>query len=425
LKGVSILLLPVHNIVVGCIVVFAMLFNSCSMLSTVSSFSALSSVFSFVAIFALCTLRGGERSRSMALIVLILIVGGILGSSLVNLDLSNLNTGASQILAIGFGYLCAEKIPYRIFAGCFLRIMALMSTASIFLWFWVNVLDQSFPSIALENVNGVHYETIIIASLFDEPYITSHASMGIFWEPGVFASFIIVALLLELHFEEKTSLARVGAFIVALLTTESTAGILLVPIVFASVLMERCVKYRLPVFLMLLIGSITLVFLSSPILRFLASINPDMFLKLVEDNAVTANTRIQSPFICLSIFSSGPIFGYGYSGALDLYQSTIAYQGDVDSLTSTSFFLLSAYGLTGIILVLLPLLSVANISKKSAYSKILILIIIVAILNKEPHMTTCFLYALAFYPLFENNLNDTTASLIEGNAGTETRASKC
>ena len=88
------------------------------------------------------------------------------------------------------------------------------------------------------------------------------------------------------------------------------------------------------------------------------------------------------------MFSKSPIFGIGVEEAVE----NIEYVAD----TSTSTYLLSIFGIFGGLYTLYWIVGILGIKNKNLMIKIMILIVALLILNKEPHqnilITWCFMF---------------------------------
>lgn len=93
------------------------------------------------------------------------------------------------------------------------------------------------------------------------------------------------------------------------------------------------------------------------------------------------------------------MFGNGCSTANEIYSQIInsGYINDVVAQTSTSTLYLSSIGLLGFIYTYIPMRGVFNINNISLLSKILLIITILIILNKEPHSMMLLTYCIMFY----------------------------
>lgn len=206
-------------------------------------------------------------------------------------------------------YLCARKEDPESLCRVFVSVMCVTSVFSLALWVVLNIVGIDLPLPVLENVNGVHYKTIIIASQFVETYIEGNNSMGFFWESGVFASYLLLAIAVEFMLQSKVSKLRLSLLIATLLTTGSTAGVLLLPLALSVGLLKRGGKVRIVISLSLLIVFIVVLVNFSVIIAELAKINPSLFSKLTDADAVTRLTRLQSPSICWDLFVQSPVLG--------------------------------------------------------------------------------------------------------------------
>lgn len=384
------------RLIAGIMIAVSVLLNSCSMFSTIPSFTPLLSLSVWACIVFLipsAPIRSSRLYLAVAAVCFWIFLSSVFSFSAVNISIC-INLSA----LIALSYLISTRISFERFAMVFLESIAIISAASIALWLLVDVAGFVPPLPRLKNVNGVHYRTIGLASYIDEPYLSERASLGVFWEQGVFASFLIIALYLELHFKESPRLSRVVLFTAALFTTGSTAGYILLPFVFLSKMLgSKDKRFRLLATISAVALIIILVFWSDSISQYLARVNPEMFSKLIDNAAVTKSTRFYSPLLCLSIFNDSPILGLGYAGANDAYIALAGSTEMVDSLTSTSAFLMAAFGLCGLLMALLPLAAIMRLHHLSVPQRLLACVLFLLVLNKEPHTTDLFMMILVMY----------------------------
>ena len=207
---------------------------------------------------------------------------------------------------------------------------------------------------------------------------------------------MLLAIAVEFMLQSKVSKLRLSLLIATLLTTGSTAGILLLPLALSVGLLKRGGKVRIVISLSLLIVFIVVLVNFSVIIAELAKINPSLFSKLTDADAVTRLTRLQSPSICWDLFVQSPALGYGYGGALDVYSAYVASNSTVDSLTTTSFFQLAAFGILGFAMWLVTAWSVFAPRRLPATAAFVLLVMLVIIINKEPHTASALTYTLIF-----------------------------
>ena len=84
----------------------------------------------------------------------------------------------------------------------------------------------------VQNVNGAEFLNGFLFFIRVHGAELSTRSMSIFWEPGLYSSFLIFALIFELCFKKtKTNFVNIAVFISGILIAQSTAGYLLLVII--------------------------------------------------------------------------------------------------------------------------------------------------------------------------------------------------
>lgn len=274
--------------------------------------------------------------------------------------------------------------------------MCATSCVSLFVWIATNWLGINLPFPGFENVNGVHYKTIFIVSQFAEAYIDASNSMGFFWESGIFASYLLLAISVEFMVNKKASKVRLALLVVTLFTTGSTAGFLLLPLALAVGLLKNGGRGRVAIS----IGIVILVLWAftnySTIIEVLMQFDPLLFWKLGDADAVTRLTRLQSPGVCWNLFSASPVLGLGYGEALEAYSAVAVGSSTIDSLTTTSFFQLAAFGVSGFVMWGVTLYALIATRRLPLSASILLALLFVMVINKEPHTASALTYILVF-----------------------------
>ena len=379
----------IDRLLIGLFVGVAVCLNSCSAISTLKGFSWVCFPLAVLACAALLLMPDREGDKRALTIGVLVFSIPTLFSALANWSYSNAVNTAALLATILLAYLCARKEEPERLCKIFVSVMCVTSGL-------VNVAGLDLPLPVFENSNGVHYKTILFASQYVESYIQGSNSMGFFWEPGVFASYLLLAVAVELMVEEKVSKVRPALLIAALVTTGSTAGYLLLPLALSVGLLKCGGRGRVALSIgLLLVFLLTLVNYSA-IIGALVKIDPTLFSKLTDADAVTRLTRLQSPAICWEMFMQNPVFGYGYGEGLDAYSAHIASTSTVDSLTTTSFFQLAAFGLLGLAMWAITAYGVLGTGQLPVAAGLMLLFLFAAILNKEPHIASALTYLLVF-----------------------------
>lgn len=220
---------------------------------------------------------------------------------------------------------------------------------------------------------------------------------GAFWEPGIFASHIIFAFLL-LSLDDKLSKDRVwmyALFVVTLISTQSTAGYMLMVL---ALIYSRLTRLRIRakrdliklfgVFL-LIFAVLNIYFNFQRLLERFALDELRVFEKMWE---ISDSQRMLSIEYNWRAFLSSPLIGNGYTGLGTLY--TVK---DTVLDTATSFRLLAVFGILGILFTYVLMSGVAKQKTISVYGRIVFGIIILCIVNKEPHDSFLLTWCLIMY----------------------------
>lgn len=383
-------------LLIGIFVGFAVCFNSCSAISTFKGYSSLCLPLAILGCLFLVVLPDKVRGNSALSIGVLVFTVPAIFSAVGNISVMNTINSLTLLAVILLAYLCVRKVgPFRL---CRLYVRLICMTSCISLAFWVasNILGINFPFPVFENVNGVHYKTILIASQYVEAYISKSNSMGFFWESGIFASYLLLAMAVELMVELSPSKARMALLVITLITTGSTAGYLLLPLVIAIFVLRKGGRGRVLIAIGLVLLVVVFFANYQLIIDMLVQINPSLFWKLDNADAVTRLTRLQSPEVCLKLFSSSPILGLGYGNALQAYSIAISGMTSIDSLTSTSFFQLAAFGVSGFLMWSVTIYGLMRTHRFSLSASIVLTFLFIIIINKEPHTASALTYILLF-----------------------------
>lgn len=285
------------------------------------------------------------------------------------------------------------KIPFLKFASwfnTFMLIVTLISFVGLGLSI-AGILDEMLPIV--KNINDVFYRNGLL--YFEIVNTNNLRNCAIFWEPGIYASFLNIALLVELYFFSGKRYWHIIIFSLGIFSAMSTAGWMLfclIIVLFIYKKMESRLKYLYVI--LLLVTMALAVSMYDNILEILLNINYDFFSKFILDNASSV-TRMMSPFYNIAIFLHSPIWGNGYVRASVMYEMML--HGNIVAQTSTTTQMMSVYGILGIIPHLLSIGGVFSLRSLSGFEKILISGIILIILNKEPHIFILSTYIFLMY----------------------------
>ena len=302
------------------------------------------------------------------------------------------------ISTITFAFGITLIYDFKDVVNIFLKIMVFISIISLIGYFLVNntTLLNMLP--IYNNINNVEYR---IGLVFNYITIIPKRNCGMFWEPGLFATYLILALIFELIFkEEKISKFRVILFTLCILTTNSSAGYALLAFIFIIIFLNKNKneinnKLYYISYIILFVAGILVIFNYSKIIESTEFHSNEVFAKLISANIIES-TRYRAINHNLSMFMKNPIFGNGIVKSLE----TVKYVSD----TSTSTFMLNIFGILGIQYSIYIIYGVLKITKKTIYNKVILLVILLAIINKEPHEGIVFTWCILFYLLKESTV---------------------
>ena len=339
------------------------------------------------------------RARSFSIptdsnaVFLLIILIGILFSTVYNLSIQNLLSGGRVAITMLCAYILLIHIDISSFINQYTKLIRTIILLSIIIFICSNIgLTSSLPIVSMGNMN--YYNLIIVTQ-----GASSTRASGIFWEPGVFASHIIFATLFDIYFTKKTiSIRNIVIYIIGIFLAASSAGVLMMLLVFIGYFFRR---YNLGTkrtyqFLFFVLAIIFIIFYET-FFEWLAMMNPEMFSKLVETSSSTTFTRMNAPIVNLEIFWESPLFGWGFTDAAT--QFAVNINNSLAAQTSTSTQILAAIGISGIaytLLCLAPLFSKKKLSYLSFVDKFIIASSIILIINKEPHIYFAITWLLLF-----------------------------
>lgn len=272
----------------------------------------------------------------------------------------------------------------------FSKIMVFVSITSLVGYCLLNYLRiLSLP--IMNSANNVSYGVGYI--FFYITYIPQR-NCGIFWEPGIFASFLTIAIIFEtMYKKDKKSIFRVLLFIITIITTKSTAAYGLLLFVFFYLVMNKlnASSDKIIIYIVIFMIFIILIMIfynySSIIIKLGLTSNP-VINRLVIEN-LKNESRFMSIIHNLKMFTKRPIFGWGFRYAYE----KVEHVADI----STSTFLLNVFGIFGFQYTFLWIYGILKNKKANIFVNLTILIIFIMILNKESHTSFIFSWCIFFY----------------------------
>lgn len=348
--------------------------------------------------------RSTVRKKNIALYSYLLLVFLTLSSFLLNLNVSHFSTNVKFLLVITFSYLFCLTVPFEKFSKYYIQVLKAFSIISIIGYIILNLTSLKISLPVFSNANGVEYYNgfIFFAIKSFQVYGNSgiNRNIGPFWEPGLFATFILLGIILELWKKEKTSIFTILIFIIALLTTKSTFGYLMfIPI--GLEIISKTLGEKLAL-LSTLLSLVVIAFLSynlDAIISWLVTMNSEIFSKLIEESN-SVNERLEAPLTNIKIFFDNYLYGAGLGNTEELFDSITNVPQ-----TSTSTFFLATFGFLGLSYTLLLIYGILSFKEVRLFSRFIFLTVVFVQINKEPHIYFTTTFILFFYFLLNANTN--------------------
>ena len=347
--------------------------------------------------FGLGTHRLHSRPDDPRIWVWMVLIFGILVSAVFDKGHSPLKSALGLAAFVTCGFFLTLMIDRHTFLRRSIAAMDWIALIGIAATVAVVYGGLHLPLSGIENSNGVTYLNGYVFFLIEANGSLLPKALGVFWEPGLFASFLVFACLIELTLMERpVNRWRVALYVAGILLTQSTAAyLLLVPVMFVAFFRSKRKRAGLA-FAASLIGCILVYQYVGQILHALAAYQPTVFGKL-DDGGFFTETRWNSLLVNLRIFTESPFVGMGGGGASEAFSSSMSVA--VRAQTTTSGFFLAALGMCGSIYTFAWVWGVSRLGHISVYARVWFTLCLLIIVNTEPHMTILFTYCLIFYLL--------------------------
>ena len=294
----------------------------------------------------------------------------------------------TMISYILVGYGLSKMYTLRQIAYAHRLIMTIVTIIAIVGYVLVqstNVLDF-LPT--MENINDVAYR---VGGIFNYIEEIPERNCAMFWEPGLFATHLVAAMVFEIMLEDKPRVWRLVLFSVGIFTANSSAGFVLWFLCINLLFAKKINITKKPFFafweIAILIAGLMVIVNYDSILEHTALGKNPFFEKLTSEN-VADSSRMKAIEHNMKLFLTAPFFGVGSVEAA----RQMAHVAD----TSTFTYLISIFGILGFSYAAYWMYGIYKLRKVNFFARIIVLTIVVIILNKEPHHNLLFSWVLLF-----------------------------
>lgn len=366
-------------------------FYSGSAVSVISSTYRNSIIYVAAFVVVIRVLEHGFRvSKSLRTVFLLLFSVMILITAIA----SNYSTFYLRIFAtIYVAYEISEKVDGSILIDVYIKFMTFVTVLALAGYFAVNVLGLGDKLPKFTNLNDVAYRGILLFNYIER---IPERNCALFWEPGLFATALTFALIFEMIYVNHKSIPRMILFVAGIITANSTAGYVMLALLFVLASLKIEPKQKLLKVLLsfiqimvVIIAIVTFLNLDKILLASGLSQN-EMFAKLMS-GTLSESQRGRAVQDSFSLFLDSPIWG---NGIVKISQS-MNYIAD----TATSIYAMSIFGFLGCGYSLFFIVGGLKQRRVNLMTRVVLIIIILGILNKEPHIDMLFTWIFGFFLL--------------------------
>ncbi len=264
-----------------------------------------------------------------------------------------------QLLTIVFAFFIVQSIRFNLFLLYFNRVLYLLSVISLLIFF-ITSINPSFLNLLPNTINysGTTFKNIIVCTVMVDGNFIRNTS--IFREPGVFVIYLFFGVVVEFFHNIEINKKHAVVFIISLLTTFSTTGIvLLLLLLFGLLIKTNKAKIYFSVLTVFVILILTMIYVPDLSSLFFSKLNSDSY------EYISTLSRLSSVSVPFYIFLDNPIFGSGLSKFVDgySYYSLKLFGIFIDPESSSTNTIINTFAIFGIFNGLLLTYSFWCISK--------------------------------------------------------------
>lgn len=323
----------------------------------------------------------------------LLVFSGLIFITLVVNGDNDINFYLGIIIQILSSYLLVESIPFNDFKKAYIKIFTIIGVYSIILTLYFNIYRESVNALQAMYMGDIQlirwrnfYNIYFIWDLYARHGIIRNS--GCFREPGVFGSFLSIALVLKIidvkSYKSKNHIDYIQLIIltIAVFSTLSTTAVLCLVMSAAIYFLDGKVD-RKKVIALLLISSATIIFL----LKF----GSLLFSKFNSSNTsyIALYERIEGVGSMIKSWLINPLFGAGY---------TRYYEIVTKGANTISFLvILGEFGILLLALLLYALFKFVKLQRISTFATLCLMIQFIIILNTQYLILMPLMIIIMFY----------------------------
>lgn len=305
-------------------------------------------------------------------------------------------------------YEISERIDCEQFIDIYEKIMQYVTFIALIGYFFVNTLGLGSGLPRFVNINGEVYRGVVFFNFIER---LPERNCALFWEPGLFATALTFALIFELIYQKKKSLLRIILFVVGIITANSTAGYVMLILLFVLASMkiqprQKPVRILLSIVQIAIVIAAVVVFLNLDKILVMSGLSQNAAFAKLMSGTLSESQRGRAIQDSFASFMQSPLFG---NGVVKIARG-MNYVAD----TATSVYAMSIFGILGCGYSIFYITGIFKQKNVNLITRIVLLIIVFCILNKEPHLDLLFTWIFGFF-LLKKAEDDNKMSLTEEN----------
>lgn len=310
------------------------------------------------------------------------------------------------IILIAIAFIFSELFSLDKFINYFTNIMIFLCVYSLLATYlaisFPTIFSKLFPSI-YHSIKNMYFLDMGLCFVYIPEHGMQFRNYSVFSEPGVFQFYILLSLILDIWYLKRIKYQnlRLVVYFVTLLSTFSTAGLIIGSLVYAyylffSSINTRELKMNLSIIFFIFITIFTVEYLVPGLFDLLKNSFSKLFGVSIGGSKYS---RIGSLIAYFTAWLERPFFGWGYeSGIRDIGEMFLS-KYTIDN-TNTIFTNLGLYGIFygGVYLVLFCKFFISKLNTK-LITRIVALIAMMLSINNERFIDSTLIFIIIFYSL--------------------------
>ena len=303
-------------------------------------------------------------------------------------------------------WMITKSIDLDKFKQVYLNIMLFICCIAIVCFVFPNMTSIFPHSFLKTSSNSWDYDFYFVYAKYANAYNSVlQRNIGFFWEPGMFQGFVITAMILKAIDNHKITIKSVAyqlVMIICIFTIQSTTGyILLLPVALIYILkiLNRYSRKLRVVVTVIILFTVIAVFLNENILQGIVNaVSPDIATKLDVSTSISGSTRWYGILGDAILVFKHPL-GIGINHMVDEKNSIINVLTSISSgaSTNTTLNMMLKYGVISGVMYLIICIRACFRMTNDNLCNTSIFIVMMIIINTEPHYLTLFFTTLFMY----------------------------